>query len=70
MFLLYGAITIFTFAAQDYFFIVGWDHSLNKTSVEYGQFFRLRFKENFWSPKESNYKTFFTHQYLTERGKF
>lgn len=39
MFLLYGAIAIFTFAAQDYFFIVGWDHSLKKTSVEYGQSF-------------------------------
>lgn len=39
MFLLYGAIAIFTFAAQDYFFIFGWDHSLKKTSVEYAQSF-------------------------------
>lgn len=39
MFLLYGAIAIFTFAAQDYFVIVGRDHSLKKTSVEYWQFF-------------------------------
>lgn len=39
MFLLYGAIAIFTFATQDYFFIVGWDHSLKKKALNMGNLF-------------------------------